>query len=98
MNGKRSAAAVLFAAFACFACTSRVVVDNDFGRSNVGALNINTATVPELEALPGIGRKTAEAIVEHRSANGAFQRAEHVMLVKGLSESRYLEIRPLITK
>jgi competence ComEA-like helix-hairpin-helix protein len=78
-------------------CTPRVVYEpRDTARIS-GAVSINTATVAELEALPGIGRKTAEAIVEHREKNGPFRRVEHIMLVRGMSERRFLEIQHLIT-
>lgn len=60
------------------------------------ALNINTATAEELERLPGIGRKTAEAIVEYRTENGAFRRVEHIMQIRGMSERRFIEIRHLL--
>lgn len=60
------------------------------------AININTATVDELEKLPHIGRKTAESIVEFRTANGPFRRAEHLMQIRGVSEERFLELRPFI--
>lgn len=60
-------------------------------------ININTASPDELEALPGIGRVIAERIVTHRSQHGPFRRVEHVMLVRGISERKFLEIQPLIT-
>lgn len=63
---------------------------------SVDALNINTATIDELEELPHIGRKTAESIVEFRTANGPFRRVEHLMQIRGISEERFLELRPYI--
>ena len=60
------------------------------------AININTATVDELEKLPHIGRKTAEAIVEFRTANGPFRRVEQLMQIRGVSEERFANLRPLI--
>jgi len=61
-----------------------------------GALNINTATVDEFEALPHIGRKTAEAIVQFRNDNGPFRRVEYLMQIRGISEKRLAELRPFI--
>lgn len=58
-----------------------------------GAININTATVEELDELPHIGRKTAEAIVRFRTDNGPFRRTEYLMQIRGISEKRFLEIR-----
>lgn len=77
-------------------CTSRVVHEPAAIASAPNAININAAAADELERLPGIGRKTAEAIVEYRTANGAFRRPDHVMMVRGISEQRFLEIRHLL--
>jgi competence ComEA-like helix-hairpin-helix protein len=60
------------------------------------AININTASVDDLEKLPHIGRKTADAIVQFRAENGAFRRIENLMQVRGISEKRFLDIRPLV--
>ena len=60
-------------------------------------VNINTATRAELARLPGIGEALAARIVEHRERYGAFRRAEHLLVVRGVSESRFEELRPLIT-
>ncbi len=64
--------------------------------SSPNAINVNTATVDELEKLPHIGRKTAEAIVEFRTVNGPFRRVEHLMQIRGVSEERFANLRPLI--
>ncbi|MBP9108919.1 MAG: helix-hairpin-helix domain-containing protein [Pyrinomonadaceae bacterium] len=50
----------------------------------------------ELEKLPYIGRKTAEAIVEFRTANGPFRRVEQILQVRGVSESRFKVLRDSI--
>jgi competence protein ComEA len=60
------------------------------------ALNINTATVEQFETLPGIGRKTAERILEHRTKSGGFKRIEELMNVKGIGEKSFLKLKPLI--
>ena len=60
-------------------------------------ININSASAEEIEALPGIGKVMADRIVQHRSQHGPFRRAEHVMLVRGISERKFLDIAPLIT-
>jgi len=52
-------------------------------------LNLNTAPAKELEVLPGIGKGLAERIVEHREKYGPFRRAEHLMMVRGISETRF---------
>lgn len=59
-------------------------------------INLNTATLEQLEALPGIGRKTAERILEHRTRSGSFKRIEELMNVKGIGEKSFLKLKPLI--
>ena len=60
------------------------------------AINLNLATVDQLETLPGIGRKTAERIIEHRTKNGAFKKIEELMNVKGIGEKSFLKLKPMI--
>ncbi len=59
-------------------------------------LDINTATPAELERLPGIGQALAARIVEHRERFGAFRRAEHLIMVRGISDRRFRELRALV--
>lgn len=60
------------------------------------AINLNLATVDQLETLPGIGRKTAERIIEHRTKNGNFKKIEELMNVKGIGEKSFLKLKPMI--
>lgn len=60
-------------------------------------ININSAPAKELEALPGIGKGLSERIVEHREKYGPFRRAEHLMMVRGISETRFRALRHLLT-
>ena len=60
-------------------------------------ININVAPAKELEALPGIGKGLAEGIVAHREKYGPFRRAEHLMMVRGISETRFRALRHLVT-
>jgi competence protein ComEA len=60
------------------------------------AINLNTATVDQLETLPGIGRKTAERIIEYRTKSGGFKRIEDLMNVKGIGEKSFLKLKPLV--
>lgn len=87
---------MIVAIFLC-ACSSRVVYEaQPIKVSTPNAININTATVDELETLPHVGRKMAEAIVEHRERHGAFRRVEHLMLIRGVSAARFAEIKPIV--
>lgn len=60
-------------------------------------ININTATPAELEKLPGIGEALAARIVEHRQKYGRFRRVEHLLMVRGISERRFKQMRALLT-
>jgi competence protein ComEA len=60
-------------------------------------ININTATASELDALPGIGAKTAARIVEYRQKNGPFKKVEELMNVRGVGEKNFLKLKSQIT-
>ncbi len=60
-------------------------------------INLNTATVAQLETLPGIGARTAQAIVDHRQKNGSFKKIEELMNIKGIGEKSFLKLKPMIT-
>ncbi len=60
-------------------------------------VNLNTATAAQLEALPGIGARTAERIVEHRQKNGGVKKVEDLMLVRGVGEKSFLKLKPMLT-
>ena len=60
-------------------------------------VNLNTATVSDLEALPGVGAATAKLIVEHREKNGGFKKVEELMNIKGIGEKSFLKLKPMVT-
>ena len=60
-------------------------------------INLNAATVAQLEALPGIGPKMAERIVDYRDKNGGFKKIEELMNIQGIGEKNFLRIKDLIT-
>jgi competence protein ComEA len=60
-------------------------------------INLNTATIDQLETLPGIGQKTAERIIEYRTKSGGFKRIEDLMNVKGIGEKSFLKLKPLVS-
>ena len=60
------------------------------------AVDINTASVEELQRIPHVGESMAEKIVEHREKFGPFRRPEELMLITGISDARFRRIRHLI--
>lgn len=58
----------------------------------LAAVNLNTATADELEALPGIGKAKAAAIVEYRTQNGGFKNKEELKQVKGIGDKIYEQV------
>ncbi|HLG59462.1 MAG TPA: helix-hairpin-helix domain-containing protein [Vicinamibacterales bacterium] len=65
--------------------------------SEATTVNLNTASVEQLETLPGIGKSTAERILEYRQKNGNFKKVEDLMNVRGVGEKSFLKLKPLIT-
>ena len=65
-------------------------------RAGTPPLDLNTATVPELEELPGIGPALAEQIVAWREENGPFAGPEDVTQVPGIGPATYEAIAPYI--
>jgi len=65
--------------------------------SSESPINLNKATVEQLEALPGIGRTKAEAIVQYREAHGNFDTIEQVQDVPGIGPTIFAQIRDRIT-
>jgi competence ComEA-like helix-hairpin-helix protein len=60
-------------------------------------LDLNTATVEQLQQLPGIGPSTAQAIVRFRTKSGPFRRVEDLRAIHGISKKRLEALRPYIT-
>lgn len=58
---------------------------------------VNSATVEQLQTLPGIGEVTARRIVEYREGHGAFARAEDLLQVKGVGAQTLEKIRSRIS-
>jgi len=59
-------------------------------------VNINTASIDELQRLPGIGAALASRIVEHRRKHGQFKRPQDIVIVRGMSAKLYRRIAHLI--
>lgn len=66
------------------------------GGASSGLVNINTASADELDALPGVGPATAQAIIDERESNGAFTSAEDIMRVSGIGEKKFDKLKSSI--
>ena len=65
--------------------------------TNTELININTATLEELDSLPGIGPTIAQRIIDYRTANGPFLVPEDILNVSGIGPSTYDQIKDLIS-
>jgi competence protein ComEA len=67
------------------------------GPTPAAPVNLNTATVEQLETLPGVGPAIAAAIVEQRTRVGGFKTVRDLLDVRGIGESRLAQLEPLVT-
>jgi competence protein ComEA len=62
-----------------------------------GPVNLNSATLEQLDALPGVGPVTAQKIIAYREQNGAFRSVDDLDAVPGIGPARLEELRALVT-
>lgn len=72
-------------------------ITNKSDKDDNDIVNINTASLTELQTLSGIGKSKAEAIIRYREQNGNFKSIEDLLNVDGIGEKLYEEIKPNIT-
>jgi len=63
---------------------------------SAGRIDVNRATRAELESLPGVGPKLAQAIIDDRTANGPFARPEDLLRVKGIGPAKLEKMKEMI--
>jgi competence protein ComEA len=100
-NGCYPAALALAAAFAvALAAPASFAAAGDARSPAVAsapaAVNLNTATLEELTALPGIGEKRAQAILEMRKQKGGFKSIDELAEVKGIGPANLEKLRPYL--
>jgi competence ComEA-like helix-hairpin-helix protein len=60
-------------------------------------VDLNAASAEQLQLVPGIGPKTAAAIVNFRTKSGPFRRVDDLLAIKGVSKRKLEELRPYVT-
>jgi competence protein ComEA len=67
------------------------------GGAPPGKVDLNAASVAQLDALPGVGPVTAQHIVDWRTRNGRFVKVEQLREVDGIGEHRFQQLHDLVT-
>lgn len=70
------------------------------GAGGVGSgalLNLNTATLDQLDALPGVGPVLAQRILDWRAEHGGFRSVDDLNSVSGIGDASFAKLRPLVT-
>ncbi len=93
-NLRAAVLAVLAAAGLALASASALASD---GPALTGVVNVNTASIEELQLLPGIGEARARAILEAHKARGGFRSVDDLVEVKGIGSSSLERLRPFVT-
>jgi competence protein ComEA len=66
------------------------------GQSGTSLVDLNTATAEQLDALPGVGPATAQAILQYRQQSGSFRTVDDLARVKGIGPSKLAQLRDLV--
>jgi competence protein ComEA len=64
--------------------------------SPTAPLDLNTASVEQLDALPGVGPATAQKIVDYRQAHGPFRSVDELEAVPGIGPAKLAELKGLV--
>jgi competence protein ComEA len=62
-----------------------------------GMVNLNTATVEQLDTLPGVGPVLAQRIVDYRTQHGGFRSVDDLRQVDGVGDARFKQLKPRVT-
>lgn len=90
MTHQRFIATLVAAALAALASVSTVAAEQ-------GVVDVNTASMEQLNAISGIGDAKAQAIIEYREKNGPFQSVDDLVHVSGIGDKLLARLRPQLT-
>ncbi|MGI5337946.1 helix-hairpin-helix domain-containing protein [Streptomyces sp. CA-181903] len=76
--------------------SSRPATGNTPAAGPNSPLSLNTATVEQLDALPGVGPVLAQHIVDYRTEHGGFRSVTDLRQVNGIGARRFADLRPLV--
>lgn len=69
----------------------------DAPRTGVGLINLNTATIEQLQTLPGMGPVLAQRVIAYREQHGGFRSVSELRQVSGIGEARFNELKDRVT-
>ena len=64
--------------------------------AQTGPVHLNTATLEQLDSLPGVGPVTAQKILDHRQEHGAFGSVDELDAIPGIGPARLAQLRDLV--
>jgi competence protein ComEA len=92
MRARKTTVALLLVLFLGLALSPAAMAQKGKAQSTE-KVNINTATVEQLQTLPGIGPAMAKSIVDYRNKVGKFNKTEELINVKGIGEKKFLKMK-----
>ncbi|MER6102081.1 ComEA family DNA-binding protein [Streptomyces sp. NPDC001832] len=66
------------------------------GSPTTGPVSLNSATVEQLDTLPGVGPVLAQHIVDYRTQHGGFRSVDELREVNGIGDRRFADLQPLV--
>ena len=73
------------------------IISSASGSNDNGKVNINKASITELQKISGIGESTAKKIIEYRNTNGKFKSIEDLKNIQGIGDKKYDSIKEEVT-
>lgn len=85
---------VLSLAFFVLVCASAALAAKELPARH--SINLNTATLQQLEQLPGVGPSRAQKILDYRRKSGSFRSVNDLLVIRGISKNEVDKIRPYV--